>query len=326
MKKLLRGVIAAVLCCAMFTSCAGNPSVSGVGTSTEKTVLQPPFWVVEDTATGGTLYLLGSMHLGKSNTEYPDYIMDAYAACDTVAAELDVVEAMNDMAASMSAVQLIVCPTGTTAKDYFGEDYQRIADFCTKKGLPVAVMDYYIPYYWASNLSVIAGQEAGLDSDCGTETYFLKKAHADGKNIVEIESMDSQYQMMAEIPMQLQVQSVLECVGDDNFNIQVQGVLGLYEAWSTWDETVLESLNQDIYAGVTDENREAMETFAALMYLDRQQLMGEKAVEFLKSGEDVFMFVGAAHFYVEEDILTYLEDAGYKITAVRAEEEAAAAA
>lgn len=334
MRKTLKTILTGVLCCAMLTSCAGkttestvtsdNTSSGAEDTKAEQTVLTPPFWIVEDADTGATLYLLGSMHVGKPNTVYPDYVMDAYEACDKIAAELDTVAANEDLQASIDAMQYIMCPSGTTASDYFGDDYEAVVEFCTEKGLPTSMMDYYVPYYWASSLSVLAAQDGGLYSNYGTETYFLGKAHEDDKEIIEIESAAEQYEMMGSIPMSIQVQSVTDCVGDENYQLQVIGMQALYEAWSTFDDVALETLNAD--TGAIPEGVDAAEynEFVDMMYLDRQVTMGEAAVDFLESGDDVFMFVGAAHFYIEEDILTYIENAGYTVNAVSGDEAAAA--
>lgn len=331
MNKVFKALTAAVLSCAMLTSCAGKTAESGSTaasdstSSAEKTVVTPPFWVVEDAKTGGTLYLLGSMHVGKPNTVYPDYVMNAYEACDTVAAELDTVAANQDLQAAMEAAELLLCPDGKTAKDYFGDKYDEVVEFYTEKGMYYSMMDMYIPYYWASLLTVQIASDAGFDANSGTEPYFLGKAHEDGKTIVEIESMEEQYEMMANIPMDIQVSSVTDCIGDTNYLLQQGSMQLLYSAWSTFDEATLESLNDSGTAIPPEANAESYEQYFDLMYFDRQQKMGEAAVEFLQSGEDVFMFVGAAHFYIEEDILTYIENAGYTIEAVDGETEEAAA-
>ena len=331
MKKVFKAVTAAVLSCVMLTSCTGKTAESG-GTETsgntssaEKTVVTPPFWVVEDAKTGGTLYLLGSMHVGKPNTVYPDYVMEAYEACDTVAAEFDTVAANQDLQASMDAAEMLLCPDGKTAKDYFGDEYDEVVDFFTEKGLYYSMLDMYIPYYWASLLSVQIASDAGFDVSGGTEPYFLGKAHEDGKTIVEIESMEEQYEMIANIPMDIQVSSVTDCIGNTNYLLQQGSMQILYDAWSTFDEESLESLNDSGTVIPPEANAESYEKYFDLMYYDRQENMGEAAVEFLQSGEDVFMFVGAAHFYIEEDILTYIENAGYTVEAVDGEMEAAAA-
>lgn len=317
---LLKSIAAAALCCTMLASCAGNtaqslPAESG---SKEETVeLTPPFWVVKDSQSGGVLYLLGSMHVGKDNAVYPDYVMEAYRQCDTVAAELDTVAANSDLQASIDALQHIMCKNGTTAADCFGEDYDRVRDFFEEKNQPLYVLDYYMPYYWASSISVAAAADAGLDAQCGTESYFLDMAHEDGKYIAEIESLGEQYEMMGKIAMPLQVQLVLECVGDESYQLQVESIGELYNAWSTFDEQYLEQLDGEAIEIPEGVSQEDFDEYMSLMYYDRQENMGEAAVKFLKNGGAVFMFVGTAHFYIEDDIITYIENAGYTVNPVR---------
>lgn len=317
--RLLKSIAAAALCCTMLASCAGNTAQSlPDDTSAEETIeLTPPFWVVKDNETGGVLYLLGSMHVGKENAVYPDYVMEAYDRCDTIAAELDTVAANSNLQASIDALQYIMCENGTTAADYFGEDYGSVKDFFEEKNQPVYVLDYYVPYYWASSISVAAAADAGLDSQYGTENYFLDMAHEDGKYIVEIESLVEQYEMMGKIAMPLQVQLVMECVGEENYQLQTESISELYNAWSAFDEQYLELLDEEAIEIPDGVSHEDFDEYMSLMYYDRQQDMGEAAVKFLKNGSAVFMFVGTAHFYIEDDILTYLENAGYTVNAVR---------
>ncbi len=337
MKRSFKAILAGVLCCAMLTACAGKTEESSQDTTSASDTatepkpsepvneVTPPFWVVEDAETGATLYLLGSMHVGKPNTVYPDYVMDAYESCDKIAAELDTIAANEDLETAIAGAQMLLCPAGTTAADHFGDDYDAVVEFCKEKGLPVSLLDYYVPYYWASNITMLVAQDAELYSEYGTESYFLAKAHEDGKTIIEVESALEQYEMMASIPMEIQVQSVTDCLGEEGYQAQIDAIHLLYDAWSTFDDEALEGLNSDTAAIPEGIDEESYNEYVDLMYIDRQVTMGDAAVDFLKSGDDVFMFVGAAHFYIEDDILTNLENAGYTVTAVDGDEAAAAA-
>ncbi|MBE6901089.1 MAG: TraB/GumN family protein [Ruminococcaceae bacterium] len=284
--------------------------------------LTPPFWEVHDEQTGGTLYLLGSMHVGKKDTYYPDYVLDAYESSTVIAAEVDT-EA--EQSVILEGMQHLMCPVGTDAKAFFGEDYTRVTDFMKSKGLYTPALDGYIPYFWSSYLSTAVAEECRLYSNYGSETFFLESAHEDEKTIVEIESFDEQYLMMSEIPMSIQLLSIDLAIGEEHYAEQQESTKALYEAWSTFDEKALETLNTSLYDGVPPELNEDYAAFVDMMYIDRQQKMADAAVELLKSGDTSFMLVGAAHFYVEEDILTLLEAEGYTITEVRSDDAAQAA-
>lgn len=304
----------------MLTGCTGGGS-----SAAEAVGITPPFWTVTDRESGGSLFLLGSMHVGKENAVYPDYILRAYKQCDTVAAEIDTVAVDEDARLLNEAAQHLLLPDEVTAKVCFGESYDEAVEFMSEKGLYSKAMDRYIPYYWSSVISVAAAQECGLSSEYGTEEYFLSMAHEDGKTICEIESIAQQYQMMAEIPMAVQVLSVTDCIGEDNYEDALADTMSLYDMWSCFDEERLGGLDYSVYEDIPSDVYSDHLKFLDMMYLGRQEKMAEAAVEFLQSGEDVFMLVGAAHFYIEDDILTLLERAGYVPVPVRADADVQAA-
>ncbi|MGN0686970.1 MAG: TraB/GumN family protein [Oscillospiraceae bacterium] len=296
------------------------------GAASQPTELVPPFWLAEDTSTGNRLYLLGSMHVGESNTVYPDYVMDAYEQSTKILVEVDT--KAEDTEKSKGA-EYLLCPEGTDARQYFGEDYDRAADFFGSKGIYRRSYDRYIPYFWASVVSTTAAAECGLYSEYGTESVFISLAHADGKEVVQIESYEEQYRMMSEIPMSVQLYSVLSCIGEDNYAEQLGSTRELYNAWATFDEAALGALNEDIYKDVPQELEADYGIFMEKMYYSRQRKMAQAAMDALaapaapaapESGSTSFMLVGAAHFFIEEDILTLLEKDGYRISEIRPEE------
>ncbi len=283
----------------------------GCSQQNEQTVVTPPFWSAENAETGGKLYLLGSMHVGRSDTCYPDYIMEAFYESGIIAAELDTTDIDS---ADIRALNHLRCGEGVSARDCFGEDYDEVREFFESKNLLLTNMDDYIPYMWCSSLTTEAAEQAGLSADYGTESYFLSLAHEQNKTIVEIESYDEQYRMMSELPMSVQVLAVTSAVGEENFAKQIDSAHSLYEAWAGFDETALEALNFTVYDGVPQELSEDYAVYMDKMYFERQQLMADSAVALAGQGETVFMLVGAAHFYIEEDILTLLCDEGYSVT------------
>lgn len=276
----------------------------------------PPFWTVEDNETGATLYMLGSMHLGEQGVAYPDYIMEAYESCEKMAVELDAYAI--DMDEMVNASNYLLLEEGKTLKDCMGEEaYDSAVEFLKGKNLYSAPLDGFIPYYLCSLVSVNLAAETGLSAEFGTETIFLARAHEDGKEIIQLESLTQQYKMMSEIPMSVQVETVRSCTTAEGYAAELEATKELYDAWKTFDETYLEGLNGDGGEEIPSELAADFGTYMNMMYDGRQVGMAEKAVEFLKSGEDVFMFVGAAHYYIGEDIIDLLEREGYTVNAVR---------
>ncbi len=273
----------------------------------------PPFWEVTHPESGARLYLLGSMHVGEEGIAYPEYILSAFDSCDTVAVEVDTQN--YEYSELVQASRWLLTPDSTSTAECLGESYELTVEFLKKKGVYQQALEEYIPYYWCSTLTMGIAEECGLSAEYGTEAIFLTMAGKQDKQIVEIESLEQQYSMMAAIPMEVQVQTLTQSIGDDNYAQQVEATREMYEDWLQFDEQGLEALNEDSIAD--SDSVEGYEKFIELMYISRQQRMAAFAAECLESGEDVFMLVGAAHFYIEEDILTLLGNERYIIEEIR---------
>ena len=305
MKRSAAFIAAALL---LLSGCAAK-------TSSEVTA-QPPFWVAENEENGAVIYMLGTMHVGEKGVTYPEYITAAFESCDMVAVEIDTEHFSDDELLSASAQLLL--RDGMTAKDCFGDDYDEVVSFLTEKGVYHRSMEIYIPYYWSSALTMLIAEDCGLSSDYGTESIFIDMAWEQNKKVIEIESLAEQYGMMAEIPMSVQVDTVLSGIGEENYAEQVTATREMYEDWLHFDTEGLESLNEELES-VSAELDEDYEAFNDMMYIERQARMADFAARCLENGKKVFMMVGAAHFFIEDDIITLLEDSGYTVREIRAE-------
>ena len=75
---------------------------------------QPLFWQVSGNGYSGSFYLLGSIHVSDGLT-YPQELLDAYAACDTLAVESDVLALEADLSGKskymcVAGVRIALCP------------------------------------------------------------------------------------------------------------------------------------------------------------------------------------------------------------------------
>lgn len=324
LKKAAAALLSAVLLCGCSSSEPSTPNINLSSPSAGEDCITPPFWVVEDDSTGAQIFLLGSMHAGKPGAGYPEYVLDALQNSSWVAPEMDTVAFGSDFLLQQQCVGYLMM-NGTTMPELLGSDYDRTADYFRSKGLLQPGMDSMIPFYWASCASALVIEQAGLDSNYGTETVLLELAHSGGKEIREIEGGESQYKMMSNIPMSVQLQTLAECVGDENITVQAASSAELYDAWSSFDEEKLISLTAFDTSDM--DSPEDWQAYYDLMYTDRQKVMSEFVIDSLKKGEHGFVFVGAMHYYAEPSILTQLSDAGYTVTPIRGDvrEEYAAA-
>lgn len=290
-----------------------------VGCDSPKTMVNPPFFEARDEETGGVVYMLGSMHAGAKNTEYPKEILDAFDECGKTACEVDTFSPGSAEKLS-GAMSVLLCPEGKTAADYFGDSYDEVCEFFKGIGINASAANRYIPAVWGSFLSNKTAEDCGYYSEYGTEAVFLSMAGKNGKEIIELETAEEQYGLSANEPMALQVYTITSAV-KSGYEEQLDEMKQLYRAWSSFDGDALVSLLEE--EKIPEELSEEYAEFYDAMYTNRQAAMAEKVIEWLENGDKVFMLVGALHYYAEPDILTLLADAGYEPAEIKTEPDAA---
>lgn len=325
MKKIL-AAITALAAAVMLSGCSGGtkapaePLDVDLAPEYEQGCITPPFWVVEDRQTGAQIFLLGSFHAGKADVSYPGYVLDALSNSSWAAAELDTVAFGSNIALQRKCISYITL-SGTTAADCIGDSYDETLDYFRSKGIYQPVMEKMTPFYWASAANALIFEQTGLNTGLGTETLLLNYAKKKNIEIREIEGAEAQYKMMGEIPMNVQLELLAQCVGDDNITAQANSAVELYEAWSSFDEDYLSGLT--VFDPDTVADPDSWQAYYDMMYTDRQALMAEFITDSLKAGELGFVFVGTLHYYAEPSVITLLERSGYEVKKVCPEHSAA---
>ncbi len=280
----------------------------------EKNCVYPPFFVVKDEATGGEVYMLGSMHVGLPNTVYPEEIYDAINSSSEVACEIDLIELEKNQDEVTQAMKVFEC---SSAKEYMGEDYEEIKAFFAEKGLYNPLYEKYIPAMWSIMLSNKAASDSGYDSLYGTDREILTYAKNNGKKIVELETAAEQYRINAEQSPALQIYILKSSVNLPYNTLLSQNTM-LYNAWSNNYGAVLEMMLST--SGVPEELADDYNSYFEEMYEKRQEKMAKYVTETLKNGRKSFMVVGAAHYYAAPDIPDFIEKAGYTVEPVKFDE------
>lgn len=264
-------------------------------------------WRVEDGDT--TVYLQGTVHLGTEDF-YPfhDLIEEAYESADIVVPEVDVTDV--DLFSSLGATAMHgVYFDGTTIKDHISEEiYEKLEEVLETYGMPVDIVGFFKPWMLSMTLNQLVAQELGFMH--GVDMYFLERAKEDGKEIIELESVDDQYDVLAGRSPEFQEQQLEETLDSmDDFENVMMEVFALYLDGNS--DALLQLLFPPDDAEVDEEYEEYMKDLN-----DRRNVtMAEKIKEFLEEDSDktYFVFVGAAHLIKEPHIISILEEEGYTI-------------
>lgn len=270
-------------------------------------------WEVTAKEGSGKLYLLGSIHAGKEGL-YPlnETIQKAYESSDVLAVECDV-STLLQRANLQEIMKKMMYQDGTTLKDHLSPELYEKAEAALKKyGMSIDLFAQMKPFAISSMILSSQMNEWGYDSENGIDMYFLNKAHDEDKTIVEIESVEFQYDLLGGFPDEIQaieLESALE--GPD---ASKEFLDQTFELWSKGDVKRMEALMLKEDNSISEEQKEAYEAYEKAMFDDRNTSMTLKAEEYLKEGHATFFVVGSGHMVGKTGIVQQLSDKGYKVT------------
>lgn len=281
--------------------------------------MTPLLYKVTKEGSVNEMYLFGSIHMAnKEDLLFPKYIMDAYNKSHYLACEIDEESLNIDMNEAQALVYAMMYQDGTTIKDHINEDiYNKLVEFLTNKNSYVNAYDYYKPMFFYSLLSVVAANDANLSSDSGIDNYFISKAKKDGKEVLEVESMEFQTNLLLSFSDKLYELIIKETI--DNYDDSVEELKELYDNWKKGNEKKILELNDEEIKNeenYSEEIKKEIENYNKLLITDRNKTMTETAINYFEDNKDVFFMVGTLHIIGEDGIANNLRNNGYTVTRV----------
>lgn len=295
------------------------------GLPSKPSKIDPLFWVAEG-KNGGKVYLLGSIHCAEKDTyRLPDLLMDAYLESDALAVECDILAYESDFMAQLNMSKQMMYTDGSTIEDHIDPElFDAIVEFyeenpsqqLSELGYTIDMMKMFKPAMWMSVLDMIILEKAGLDSQLGIDYQFLNIAHAQQKEVIEIESVEFQNDMLFGFSNDLMEWQLTSYVSEDA-DAQAEYLYEMFQGWCEGDAEYLVNAEPD-YTGYSAEEVEyyqgLLEEYYTAMLIDRNVGMADAAEEMLENGDNVFYVVGAAHMVGNDGIIAMLKDRGYEVT------------
>lgn len=240
-----------------------------------------------------TVYLLGSIHIGKKEM-YPlnPIIENAFDECNNLVVEVDI----KDIGITTKTLEIMYSGDSTVKdelSEYRYEKWKEIAKYCNT---PSIMINKFRLGYSLIFLELKKLLELGFMPDFGVDMYFLNKA--EGKKILELETPDSQTELMNSIVYSVDT----NMIDIELFKPGVEIIDSLMYAWENGDSKYLEEIiiSQDsIFSfGGNDINYKLND--------ERNFKMVEIIEDYLKSNDKYFVIVGAAHLVGENGIINLL--------------------
>ena len=192
------------ICLAFILSAVLSPALAAVQPACPPAVEQPTPEAVQ-TATrnardhgflwrinkdGHTSYLYGTMHLGTFDLDIPaPAVMQALRATDTVALELDVLDAdiQRRMMKGVNSSRSVTLPEPLV---------RRIRQQAELLCIPYATLAKLSPELQIETLSLMVGRWDGLDASYAIDMVLAGMGHAANKSVVSLETPETQLQLL----------------------------------------------------------------------------------------------------------------------------------
>jgi uncharacterized protein YbaP (TraB family) len=260
------------------------------------------FWSIKGQS--NTVYLLGSIHVLKSaDHDLPQEALRAYAAAGSLVMEIDLNEASPDrlMAKGFGGEAL---PEGQTLASALGpETYAMLEAHLKPLGLAAGVFDQMQPWFVAITLEQLEIARLGFDPESGVEAQFTRRAQADHKPIIALETMEEQLGLFSHMPMEQQRRFLLYCLEDAEDSAQVMD--DIVRAWQRGDTALLERL--------LGEGMEKFPDLYKVLTTDRNRKWLPRVETMLHDKQDYLIIVGALHLVGKDGVVALLERDGYKV-------------
>ncbi|MBR4626261.1 MAG: TraB/GumN family protein [Ruminococcus sp.] len=295
------------------TSEAPKPKVSDYMTFSGTP--QPAMWKATDPKTGNVLYMLGTVHIKPEDApELPQYVLDVYDSCDSIAVEYNVVELQSDMSTMQSFVKGMMYTDGTTVKDHIsGECYEKAVDFLSEHGMYSQLYDMFMPGFWVDLVSSVTLLNIADVSDEGVDAYFIKRCSKDGKKVLNIETLDAQMNVLVAYSDPLAEFMLSDAVDTAGETAAVaESYAQIYDCWASGEIDGLADSYQDM-ENVPDELMDDYKDYIKVILTDRNSVMADRAAEFLSEGTNCFFMVGAMHFSGSRGVDDLLAEKGYTV-------------
>lgn len=258
---------------------------------------------------GNTLYLYGTMHVGRADF-YPlePRIRTAIAAAPTLALEIDM---KGDPAATAAAVQQHgMFPPGSPG--YAGlapERRARIEAALRKHGLEPAAVAQLKPWMLVTMLAVFDTVKLGYDPALGVDDHLATLARQGKTRIAELETMQYQASLLNRLSDEEQWRLLEETLEDMASGRQLRETRELLDAYERADRRAQEALMRRLESDDSLSGKFTRE----LLLDERNGPMADKVAALLARENNAVVAVGLLHLLGQGGLPELLRKRGIKV-------------
>jgi hypothetical protein len=256
-----------------------------------------------------TVYLFGTIHVGRADMyPLPKSVEDAWHASRKVALEADI----GNQESALAAMQIGMLPEGRSLDRELPADlYAALQRTLAANNLPVEAIQKLKPFMLMLTLAQMEYGKLGYVPEFGLDVHFTRRAAAEGKPLIGLETIEAQMRMMDGLSVPLQQAMLKMTIEDIDAGRLAPMVARLISSWQDGNaravHDVLHSEQARLPAPLVAEFREKF-----LTERNRRMLAGiQKA---LVGCDTLFVAVGALHLIGPDSVTEMLEKKGFTLT------------
>jgi hypothetical protein len=294
---------------ALLVACGLQPGCSSPQPAdSERWQVAPLAWRVEGPRAGdGSLFLLGSVHLGRSGRhDFGPVIEAAYAKSDELVVEIDLSLVSEQEVVAQSA-PFLALPDGRMLRDELApETWAKLEAYFRSRGSPIEAVEHLKPWAVSTVITVMEFQAAGMKGEYGIDRHFIDAASAARRPIRGLETLQSQLEALDGLSPRMQ-----ELMLEDALARIEEDPSTLVAAWEEGDE---EWLTRRLFAPL-EENPEFEEFYDAIFFRRNEEMTAQLA-DLVSDGRRRFVVLGAAHMLDQRGIPALLRRRGFRVERV----------
>jgi uncharacterized protein YbaP (TraB family) len=254
---------------------------------------------------GGTVYVVGSIHVGRAGEfALSDSMEEAFARSDALVVEVDTTKVDAAQVQKFVLAYGLLPPDQQLSSLLEPETAKLLAKAAARVGLPMRGLEHMRPWVVWMMLSALEGREAGYQQSHGVDSAFLDRARG-RKEILELESMEEQLLMFAQLP-----EPVLELMMREQLQRSAQSAEQLERMAAAWREGDGEALAAVLLERAEDPRYRPL---YEKMFFERNVRMARGVEALLEQPRIHFVVVGAGHVVGAQGILALLQQKGYAV-------------
>jgi uncharacterized protein len=272
------------------------------GPSTPLRASRSFLWKVQSGA--GVLYLAGSVHaLDRSVYPLSAAFQRAFDASGALVEEIDLAESSTLASAPMLLGKGMFQDGQTFERVVSRETFALVSARLKSSPFGMELINMMKPWMVDMMLTAMEVEQAGLDVNLGLDKHFYDRAAMAGKDVIPLETAESQVDRMDRMPIAVQEQMLRSTLrGIDS----TKGALGtVVAAWKRGDAAAMERMLLSEFDGLPA-------AYQSLL-VERNRNWMPQLDACLARRSACFVVVGAAHLVGPDGLLALLQRKGYQV-------------